>query len=299
MSPSTSQPEERFAAIGDALGGQPDVTRSSDLPKSKRFGTSEELRVKNKIFAILTKGRLVVKLPKTRVNALIAADAGERFDPGHGRLMKEWVAVAPDADWLALAREAMEYVGSVERGDHVIGCDGRIGRKANTRFDPCAGPKLAERARDRHIRGRRGDAAIDPDRTQPEPPGDDDLPFKVIADHPGFVRPRVQRVEGKMIRPLVRFADANLAFDLNGREIGGQGEPLDLGALGHSRAIREQAEPKAPPRELGKSFDGSRKESDRGIAMIAVGVSDAASQVRAVIAQRGQRLPNDPGARRA
>jgi hypothetical protein len=61
---------------------------------------------------MLVKGKLVVKLPKARVDALIAAGDGERFDPGHGRLMKEWVAVEPTSEegWLDLAREAMEFV---------------------------------------------------------------------------------------------------------------------------------------------------------------------------------------------
>ncbi len=33
---------------------------------------------------------------------------------GHGRLMKEWIAMCPDAavDWVTLAAEAMEYVHS-------------------------------------------------------------------------------------------------------------------------------------------------------------------------------------------
>jgi hypothetical protein len=33
-----------------------------------------------------------VKLPRERVDELVEAGAGHRFDPGHGRLMKEWVA---------------------------------------------------------------------------------------------------------------------------------------------------------------------------------------------------------------
>jgi hypothetical protein len=36
----------------------------------------------------LNKGRLVVKLPVDRIEALIAVQAGERFDPGYGCLMK-------------------------------------------------------------------------------------------------------------------------------------------------------------------------------------------------------------------
>jgi hypothetical protein len=41
------------------------------------------------------------------------AGNGHHFDPGHGRLMKEWVAVAPGkAPWLDLAREAHRYIES-------------------------------------------------------------------------------------------------------------------------------------------------------------------------------------------
>ncbi len=68
-----------------------------------------------KIFAMLVKGKLVVKLPKPRVDALVASGDGERFDPRHdGRLMKEWLSVEPtsEEEWLPLAREAMEFVTS-------------------------------------------------------------------------------------------------------------------------------------------------------------------------------------------
>jgi hypothetical protein len=104
-------PEERFATIVEALLSNPDVTPPSD---GKRFGSSG-LRIHNKIFAMLVGGRLVVKLPKPRVDALIASGAGERFDPRHdGRLMKEWVTVEPMSEegWLNLSREAMEFVAS-------------------------------------------------------------------------------------------------------------------------------------------------------------------------------------------
>jgi hypothetical protein len=64
---------------------------------------------------MLVKGKLVVKLPKPRVDALIASGDGERFDPRHdGRLMKEWLSLEPtsEEEWLPLAREAMEFVAS-------------------------------------------------------------------------------------------------------------------------------------------------------------------------------------------
>jgi hypothetical protein len=114
MSHPPITPEERYAMIVEALRSNPDLTLPSDIPQSKKFGTSAELRVKNKIFAMLVKGKLVVKLPQQRVDALIAAGDGTRFDPGHGRLMKEWVTVEPTSkvEWLPLAREAIEFVAS-------------------------------------------------------------------------------------------------------------------------------------------------------------------------------------------
>jgi len=80
---------------------------------TQRFGATG-LKIHQKLFAMLIGGRLVVKLPRQRVDALIAAGVGERFDPGHGRRMKEWVSVAPTAgvDWLALASEALAFVES-------------------------------------------------------------------------------------------------------------------------------------------------------------------------------------------
>ena len=82
-------------------------------PSGTGFGASA-LKVHNKIFAMLSaRGEFVVKLPKARVEALVVGGDGVRFDPGHGRVMNEWLVVAPDskADWLALAREALAFVG--------------------------------------------------------------------------------------------------------------------------------------------------------------------------------------------
>lgn len=60
------------------------------------------------LFATLVKDRLLVKLPGQRVDRLLGQNDVARLDPGHGRAMKEWVRVAPEADegWLALARGA-------------------------------------------------------------------------------------------------------------------------------------------------------------------------------------------------
>ena len=102
----------------DALFGEI-VSRFRDDPAvtppgaGKKFGASG-LKVDNKLFAMVSKGELVVKLPRERVDELIAAGTGTRFDPGHGRLMKEWVSISTrhSGDWPGLAAEAREFVAA-------------------------------------------------------------------------------------------------------------------------------------------------------------------------------------------
>ncbi len=50
------------------------------------------------------KGKLVVKLSAERASELREAGFAEAFDPGHGRPMKQWVAIDPSSklDWLKL-----------------------------------------------------------------------------------------------------------------------------------------------------------------------------------------------------
>lgn len=105
-------PDERYAELVKGFLGQHGVTQ-----EGKGFGSSA-LKVGGSIFALLSSGGLfVVKLPRRRVNELVASGDGDRFDPGHGRLMKEWLALRPSSslDWGLLAREAMEFVGSRSR----------------------------------------------------------------------------------------------------------------------------------------------------------------------------------------
>jgi TfoX/Sxy family transcriptional regulator of competence genes len=65
------------------------------------------LKVNGKVFAVLVKGKFVTKLPRDRVDELVRLGNGTYFDPGHGRLMKEWVAVSCGQEsWVELAREA-------------------------------------------------------------------------------------------------------------------------------------------------------------------------------------------------
>jgi hypothetical protein len=90
------------------------AARYADKPAagdSRGFG-SNALKVNGKIFASLTRGRLLLKLPEARVDSLIKSKKGLRFSTGVGRVKKEWVTVGPttEKEWLALADEAHTFV---------------------------------------------------------------------------------------------------------------------------------------------------------------------------------------------
>lgn len=80
------------------------------VTEAKMFD-ARTLRLSGKIFAMLVKGALVVKLPRKRAEAFVAARKGDLFDPGHGRLMRQWLAITPrpGSDWLRLAKEAKTF----------------------------------------------------------------------------------------------------------------------------------------------------------------------------------------------
>jgi hypothetical protein len=98
--------EQIWKAIADTEIGTPGVSTGTG------FGRTEGLRVSGKIFAMLVRGELVVKLPKDRVNDLLEEGIAHRFDAGKGRPMKEWAAVPPDSSrrWRALVKEAKDFV---------------------------------------------------------------------------------------------------------------------------------------------------------------------------------------------
>lgn len=110
MSPEESGDEaaQRFEQVSGQFLAETEVTQGTG------FGTAPGLRTNGKIFAMLVNGELVVKLPKDRVEGIVAAGAGAQFDPGHGRLMKEWAAVPVDSteDWEGLVEEAFRFVGA-------------------------------------------------------------------------------------------------------------------------------------------------------------------------------------------
>lgn len=103
-------PEARYAALVAEFA---DRQRVSHVSEGKGFGSSGQLKVGGKIFAMLVRGALVLKLPRDRVDQLVASRQGEHFDAGKGKPMREWFVLSPTSKqpWARLAKEAMEFVG--------------------------------------------------------------------------------------------------------------------------------------------------------------------------------------------
>lgn len=98
---------ERFAALIEEFA----AVQGVEPPRAgRRFG-STALKVGGSIFAMLVDGRLVVKLPRERVAALMSSGVGAPFDAGKGPPMKEWLTVLDETAWAALAHEALRFVG--------------------------------------------------------------------------------------------------------------------------------------------------------------------------------------------
>jgi hypothetical protein len=103
-------PEERFEDLVDEFTALPGITPPG---ATGGFGRGA-LRVNGRIFAMFVRGQLVLKLPKPRVDELVGAGQGVRFDANKGTPMKEWLALANDSPqpWPALAEEALEFVAA-------------------------------------------------------------------------------------------------------------------------------------------------------------------------------------------
>ena len=100
---------DQFDRLAAAFADRAGVT----IGESRGFG-SGTLRAGGRIFAMRNAAGVALKLPATRVTALLASGGGLPFDAGKGRPMKEWVVIPrqSDAEWLALAKEALAFVAS-------------------------------------------------------------------------------------------------------------------------------------------------------------------------------------------
>jgi hypothetical protein len=113
---------DRYEDLVDELMGIDGVTPPRG---GGGFGRSA-LRHEGKIFAMLVRGRLVLKLPAARVTALIRSGNGIAFDANKGTPMREWLSLDPGSElsWLSLATEALDFARAPD--PHSSGAGGRV-----------------------------------------------------------------------------------------------------------------------------------------------------------------------------
>jgi hypothetical protein len=102
----------RAHAIFDPIAA--DYLTKPDVDIGPMFG-SEGLRIRGKIFAFVGyRGGLVVKVPETRADEIVAADVAQRMVMRE-REMREWLVVgrAEHEQWAPLVAEAFAYVDSI------------------------------------------------------------------------------------------------------------------------------------------------------------------------------------------
>jgi hypothetical protein len=124
---SDAEAAASYTALVRRFADQPRVT----LPAEKRgkFG-SNALKVDGKIFAMLVRGALAVKLPREEVESATLAGRGEPLAMGRGRVMKEWLLVnEPPKRWYAVAERACAFVAGGRRESRTRRLTGRPGRR--------------------------------------------------------------------------------------------------------------------------------------------------------------------------
>lgn len=104
--------DPRFEPVAKAFAG----TRGVSLMESKSRAT-RGLMLNGKSFGMSSHGRLILKMNEARATALISTGIARPFCPSPGKVIKGWLEVThPEADWVALAKEALELAaaGGVE-----------------------------------------------------------------------------------------------------------------------------------------------------------------------------------------
>jgi hypothetical protein len=79
---------------------------------------NDALKVDAKLYAFITKGQLVVKVPSASAAKLTESGRAAAYEPSPGRRMREWIALDPprsrgDQTWARLMADARRYVASL------------------------------------------------------------------------------------------------------------------------------------------------------------------------------------------
>ena len=108
---------DSFARLAARFAGREDTELPAPGGRRGRFG-ADALKVRGRIFALSSRGQLVVKLPEARARELISQGVGLPFTAGRGVPMRAWVAVPGQDPGLGerLAEEAFTYVRSLGPG---------------------------------------------------------------------------------------------------------------------------------------------------------------------------------------
>lgn len=108
------KPEAKYAELVASFRATPGLT---SLSEGRGFGSTGQLKVDGRIFAMLVRDALVVKLPRARVDELVGGGEGTRFDAGKGTPMREWFVLSSGSrkSWKALANESLAFVAASGR----------------------------------------------------------------------------------------------------------------------------------------------------------------------------------------
>ena len=77
----------------------------------------ESLKIRKKMFAFPQEKNIILKLPKERVTEFLNSGEGLPYDPGNGKIMKEWVIIPEKLSdkWFELTEEAKEFAKSLAK----------------------------------------------------------------------------------------------------------------------------------------------------------------------------------------
>jgi hypothetical protein len=99
----------------------------AEVADGTRFGRGPGLRRGGRIFAMLVRGSLVVKMPSVAAAEMVALGSGVPFDPRHGRLMGNWVEALVECveEWSCFVRDAFGNAAHDDDGQRPAPLPGR------------------------------------------------------------------------------------------------------------------------------------------------------------------------------